>query len=54
MRIFAKGSIIHADRLAHALTIVVTGDGKAFSEGTGVDAQGWTLRNTTLRKLAGL
>lgn len=54
MRIFAKGSIIHADPLAHALTIVATGDGKAFPEGTGVDAQGWTLRNITLRKLAGL
>jgi len=37
--------------ISHRLAV---GDGEHLAEGKGVEAEGWTLRNTAIRRLAGL
>lgn len=46
--------VIPTHRLAEALTILATGDGEPVPSGQGVEADGRVLRNTALRRLAGM
>lgn len=43
-----------AEKLAEVSVMLATGDGKPVTPGDGVEAEGWTLRNTAIRRLAGL
>jgi hypothetical protein len=49
-----KSWIIGTKPLARALTGLAMGDGNALPEGEGVEAEGRTLRNTAIRRLAGV
>jgi len=40
--------------LAEVSLRLAVGDGQPLAEGKGVEAEGWTLRNTAIRRLAGL
>lgn len=40
--------------LAEVSLQLAVGDGRPLAEGKGVEAEGWTLRNTAIRRLAGL
>ena len=40
--------------LAEVSVRLATGDGLSLAEGKGVEAEGWTLRNPAIRRLAGL
>jgi hypothetical protein len=40
--------------LAEVSVRLTTGDGQPIAEDKGVEAEGWTLRNTAIRRLAGL
>lgn len=43
-----------ANKLAEVAIKLATGDGAPVAGGKGVEADGWTLRNTAIRRLAGL
>lgn len=43
-----------ANKLGEVSLRLATGDGAPVPEGKGVEANGWTLRNTAIRRLAGL
>ncbi|CAJ2501052.1 Uu.00g039050.m01.CDS01 [Anthostomella pinea] len=49
-----KSFVIPSDKLAKACTDLAVGDGEAVPAGEGVEADGRLLRNTALRRLAGL
>ena len=49
-----KSFVIPTDRLAKACVDLAVGDGKPVPEGVGVEAERRLLRNTALRRLAGM
>jgi len=53
-RYVGKSFVIGTRPLARVLTGLAMGDGAAVPGGTGVEADGRTLRNTAVRRLAGL
>ena len=49
-----KSGVIPTDKLARVCVDLATGDGEPISAGEGVEADGRLLRNTALRRLAGI
>ena len=49
-----KGWVIPTDALGKACVKLATGDGQPLPAGEGVEADGRLLRNTALRKVAGI
>lgn len=49
-----KGFVIPTDKLAKVCIELATGDGKPIPAGQGVESDGRLLRNTALRRLAGM
>ena len=49
-----KGFVIPTEKLAKACVDLATGDGKPIPAGQGVELDGRLLRNTALRRLAGM
>ncbi|KAF8587046.1 hypothetical protein K439DRAFT_1631038 [Ramaria rubella] len=54
MRRYAKSYIIGTQPLARALSGLAVGNGEPIPAGDGIEAEGRTLRNWALRRLAGL
>jgi len=54
LRWFGKGLVIGTRPLARLLTDLAIGNGYPIPEGQGVESDGRTLRNTAVRRLAGL
>lgn len=54
LKILAPQYHTPVDSLADVAVKIAQGDGKPVPAGEGVEAGGWTLRNTAIRRLAGL
>lgn len=54
LRHVGKSLVIGTQPLAKALTTLALGDGEPLAEGTGIESNGRLIRNTGLRKIAGI